>query len=473
GNPLYLHANDSNCASICFVKLIGVDNYRIWASAMKLALEIKHKMGFITGSGLDLHGSGNDRGIPFSSGTVKTEKGQASAFVSKQSDMNTSRNNNWSNNVNRGVYDSLLKGSSNNSETKTSGNVSFTNEQVMKLMSLLNDKGSSASQSNMAGANQNMTNSIKDMVNLVDVSDLKLTVGHPNETPAKITHVGNLKLNNDVMLFDVLVIPEYTGLKKGRVPGTGSEFGGLYLFDKEYNNSTVANNSSLNLSNIDHEVPYEVCHKAKQTMDSFSLSANKSTVFGQLMHLGVWGPYKVISREWFRCFLTIVDDYSRLPSSVLNGKSLFSLVYNKEPNLSYLRSFGCLCYAALIKGSDKFSKKSKKCVLIGYVSDKKAYKLFSLKNRNILYSRDVKFYETIFPYKMSVQLDVEQDETESEVTNLNFFDCAESDPKLKACISPNDDKEGSSCRDGSVHQSGPSHSLDQPKVDEQIPTSSL
>nr|GFA06526.1 ribonuclease H-like domain-containing protein [Tanacetum cinerariifolium] len=257
------------------------------------------------------------RGISSSSGTVKTKKARASAFVSKQSDMNRSRNNNWSNNgnnVNRGVYDNLLckncglkghtidrcfeligylpgfkrnpnlkpntngnsksnngnfrKGSSNNSETKTSSNVSFTNEQVMKLMSLLNDKGS-AGQSNMAGANQHMTNSIKYMVNLVDVSDLKLTVGYPNGTLAKITHMGNLKLNNDVVLFDVLVILEYTvsllsvhklikdskfsvgfdetkcyiqGLKNGRVLGTGSEFGGLYLFDKEYNKSTVANN---------------------------------------------------------------------------------------------------------------------------------------------------------------------------------------------------------------------------------------
>nr|GEY60429.1 putative reverse transcriptase, RNA-dependent DNA polymerase, Gag-polypeptide of LTR copia-type [Tanacetum cinerariifolium] len=339
------------------------------------------------------------------SGTVKTEKAHAFAFVSKQSDMNRSRNNNWSNNgnnVNRGVYDSLLckncglkghtidrcfeligyppgfkrnpnlkpntngnsknnsgdfrKGSSNNSESKTSGNVSFTNEQFMKLMSLLNDKGSSAGQSNMAGANQHMTNSIKDM-----------------------------------------------GLKNGRVLGTGSEFGGLYLFDKEYNKSTIANNS-----------PCEVCHKAKQTRDSFPLSENKSPVFGLLMHLDVWGPYKVISMEGFRYFLTIVDDYS---------------------------------------------------------SDKKAYKLFSLGNRNVLYSRDVKFYETIFPYKMSVQLDVEQDVSESEVTNLKFFDCVKSDPKPKASISPDDDEEGSSCRDGSIYQSSPSHSLDQPEVDEQIPTS--
>nr|GEY15253.1 ribonuclease H-like domain-containing protein [Tanacetum cinerariifolium] len=49
-NPLHLLPNDSNCASIVFVKLTGVDNYRFWASAVKLALQIKHKIGFITGT---------------------------------------------------------------------------------------------------------------------------------------------------------------------------------------------------------------------------------------------------------------------------------------------------------------------------------------------------------------------------------------------------------------------------------------
>nr|GEV35997.1 reverse transcriptase domain-containing protein [Tanacetum cinerariifolium] len=52
---------------------------------------------------------------------------------------------------------------------------------------------------------------------------------------------------------------------------------------------------------------------------------------------------------------------------------------------------------------------------------------------------------------------------------LGFSDV--SDPKPKASISPDDDEEGLSCRDGSVHQLGPSHSFDQPEVDEQIPTS--
>ena len=104
---------------------------------------------------------------------------------------------------------------------------------------------------------------------------------------------------------------------------------------------------------------------------------------------------------WSECVLTACYMINRLPSSVLNGKSPFSLVYGREPNLSHLRSFGCLCFAVILKGSDKFSEKAEKCVLIGYASGKKAYKLLSLENRSVLYSRDVKFYETVFPFKMS------------------------------------------------------------------------
>ncbi|GJY30605.1 hypothetical protein Tco_0414100, partial [Tanacetum coccineum] len=108
----------------------------------------------------------------------------------------------------------------------------------MKLMSILNDKSCSTTHANMAGANQHMTNSTKDMIDLVDVSDIKLTVGHPNRTLAKITHVRNLKLNNDVILFNVLVVPEYTvsllyvhKLIKDRKLSVGFDETKCYIYD--------------------------------------------------------------------------------------------------------------------------------------------------------------------------------------------------------------------------------------------------
>ena len=179
-----------------------------------------------------------------------------------------------------------------------------------------------------SGANQHLTNIVLNMFNLIDISDLNLTVGHPNGTLAKITHVGNLRLNSNVVLFDVLVVPDYCvslmsvnkmikdskfrvafdeskcyiqDLTQQNVLGTGSEFGGLYLFDKSDNVSAGAVKSeflscfvskevwhnrlghpanqvlkllksSLNLNNVDHNGPCEVCHKAKQTRDPFPIS---------------------------------------------------------------------------------------------------------------------------------------------------------------------------------------------------------
>ncbi|GJT68582.1 putative ribonuclease H-like domain-containing protein [Tanacetum coccineum] len=99
----------------------------------------------------------------------------------------------------------VTKGSvGNNDLSASTSSISLTNEQVMKLMNLLNEKSGSSAHANMAG--------------------------HPNGTLAKITHDRNLKLNKN-------------DLKRETVLGTSSESVGLYLFDKECDKSIVSCNS--------------------------------------------------------------------------------------------------------------------------------------------------------------------------------------------------------------------------------------
>ena len=57
--------------------------------------------------------------------------------------------------------------------------------------------------------------------------------------------------------------------------------------------------------------PCDTCFRAKQTREVFYESMNKTTECFSLIHVDVWGPYRVHSSCGAVYFLTIVDDYSR------------------------------------------------------------------------------------------------------------------------------------------------------------------
>nr|GEY20357.1 ribonuclease H-like domain-containing protein [Tanacetum cinerariifolium] len=67
----------------------------------------------------------------------------------------------------------------------------------------------------------------------------------------------------------------------------------------------------LNISDNTFAPMCEICQKAKQTKELFPLSDHKSKTLGELVHLDLWGLYRVHSKECYTYFLTIVDDYSK------------------------------------------------------------------------------------------------------------------------------------------------------------------
>ncbi|GJV29311.1 ribonuclease H-like domain-containing protein [Tanacetum coccineum] len=232
------------------------------------------------------------------------------------------------------------------SNTTSNSPVSLSNEQLTRLMNLLNDNGVSTANANMS-------------VNVVDISNLGLTVGHPNGTHALITKIGDLKINNNITLYNVLVVPEYTDLKANKTLGIGRQFNGLYLFDVDNACKIVSNScistcfvsktlwhqrfghpvnpvldalkDSLNLdshSTSDHLC--DTCNKAKQTREPFPLSDHKSSKIGELVHLDVWGPYKITNRDGFR--VSSNDDGTELSLDINKGNDDSKATYMDETN---------------------------------------------------------------------------------------------------------------------------------------------
>nr|GEV36935.1 ribonuclease H-like domain-containing protein [Tanacetum cinerariifolium] len=344
------------------------------------------------------------RGLHPRPGSIFGTKVQPNAFVAKSNNFKGNKAKRGKNNAGGNSFRNSSgkvfnhnteapKGASTSSGS-TSFDTQFTKYQMMKILFLINDKPSGNANANMAGANQHLTNCTKNMFNVSNISCLNLTVGHPNGTLAKITAIGSLRLTTNVVLFDVLVIPEYNvslmsmhklikdsklfvgfdetkcyiqDLNLVKTLGISSEAVGLYFFDVEQcGNSIVGHANStfvchkykqlwysrlghptdhvlsilsgkIGLKYYKHVSPCDIYHKAKQTKEPFPLSNHKSLAVGDLVHLDLWGPYRVVSRDGYKYFLTIVDDYSRFPSSVLSGASPYLLVYGKEPSLSHIR----------------------------------------------------------------------------------------------------------------------------------------
>ncbi|KAM0003129.1 putative RNA-directed DNA polymerase [Helianthus debilis subsp. tardiflorus] len=310
-------------------------------------------------------------------------------------------NNNQTNKVN------MANGNKTNSVNGMSSSVGssglpFTSEQNAKLLSLVGEKSGSEPQSQnqneggesfnvsyfascsssvgysmngwivYSGASQQMVKTDNDLINVVDVSEFNITVGHPNGTSVKVLKIdvvdvsefniivghpngtsvkvlkiGDLNLTNEIVLKDVFYVPGYSvnllsvyRLSKDnnvsvvfndtscllqdssskRILMNGRQDCGLYFVGNSGNlmhtcfNSVVKSSTwhsrlghpldqvltvlkqILNIQSSEHG-PCDICHRAKQVRVPFPLSEHKSKSVGDLIHLDVWGPYKVTSYD--------------------------------------------------------------------------------------------------------------------------------------------------------------------------------
>lgn len=75
---------------------------------------------------------------------------------------------------------------------------------------------------------------------------------------------------------------------------------------------------------------------------------------------------------WGDCILTAVHLINLLHIQQLKFKSLYELLYDKLPDYSTQRVFGCLCYIPDVTSApDKFNPRGLKCIFLGYPFGKK------------------------------------------------------------------------------------------------------
>ena len=104
---------------------------------------------------------------------------------------------------------------------------------------------------------------------------------------------------------------------------------------------------------------------------------------------------KLPQKFWAEALSTAVYLRNRSPTKAVE-MTPFEAWTGEKPNVAHLRAFGCLTYAHIAKDErQKLNPKAKRCILLGYGTETKGYRLYDLNRGKVFYSRDVLVNENV------------------------------------------------------------------------------
>ena len=125
---------------------------------------------------------------------------------------------------------------------------------------------------------------------------------------------------------------------------------------------------------------------------------------------------------WSYSMTHVAHIINMLPTPILNDFSPHEMFYKTSPDFNKLKVFGSLCYASTLSTNrSKFDPRASKCIFIIFKKVTKGYILLNIQSRKFFVSRDVIFYEHVFPYQRVEDTSNETDSPDIHDQNQNLF----------------------------------------------------
>lgn len=134
---------------------------------------------------------------------------------------------------------------------------------------------------------------------------------------------------------------------------------------------------------------------------------------------------------WAETLSTAVYLRNRSPTKAVKGMTPFEAFHGRKPDVGHLRAFGCVCYAHIAKDErKKLDAVARRCVLVGYGSEVKGYRLYDPDRKKVFFSRDVRFNESEVGFKESdvvepVELEVDDSSHTADGADVDGHEVAD------------------------------------------------